>query len=92
MLLRVEDDLHARLTERAQRSGRSLNSLATDILEQNVADESSDARATLRAKARKLGLLARHPASPVSASARERALSSMRGTGPILDRLFTDGR
>lgn len=84
--------MHARLTERAQRSGRSLNSLATEILESNVADEFGDARAALRARARKLGVLATNPSPSVPESARERALASMRGTGPVLDEILADGR
>lgn len=95
LLLRVPDDLHARLTERARRSGRSANAIATDILEREVSDESGDARATLRAKARRLGLLA---SSPAGAGADVRAVDwddlaeRTRGLGQVADRLLAEGR
>jgi plasmid stability protein len=92
MLLRVPDDLHTRLAERARRSGRSVNALATEILDQGVADESSDARAALRARARRLGVLASGPARSVPEAARERAIASTRGIGAVLDDLLADGR
>ncbi len=91
LLLRIPDDLHARLTGRARRSGRSANVIATELLEQGVADESGDARAALRARARRLGVLAAPtPAAP--AVDRTEALESMRGIGPVLDQLLADGR
>lgn len=91
LLLRIPDDLHARLTGRARRSGRSANTIATELLEQGVADESGDARAALRARARRLGVLAAHTAG-VPTVDRDDALESMRGIGPVLDQLFADGR
>lgn len=91
LLLRIPDDLHARLTGRARRSGRSANTIATELLEQGVADESGDARAALRARARRLGVLA-VPTAAVPAVDRDEALEPMRGIGPVLDRLFADGR
>jgi plasmid stability protein len=92
VLLRVPDDLHARLVERAQRSGRSLNTVATEILDRGVADESSDSRAALRARARRLGVLASRPAAPMSPADRSAAIGSTRGIGPVLDDLLADGR
>lgn len=54
-----------------------------------------DARAELRARARRLGLLdevvlphARH----VTPENRERALASTEGGGPVLDELWAEGR
>ncbi len=38
LLLRIPDDLHARLTGRARRSGRSANAIAMELVEQGVAD------------------------------------------------------
>jgi plasmid stability protein len=94
LLLRVPDDLHARLAGRAKRAGRSVNAVATEILDQGVADDSVDARHRLRARARRLGVLAQPsaPAQPVSADARARAIASTRGIGRVLDRLLEDGR
>jgi plasmid stability protein len=92
LLLRVPDDLHHRITERARRSGRSANAVATEILEHGVADERGDARAALRAEARRLGVLAPRQAPRVHEPDREQAIESMRGLGPVLDDLLADGR
>lgn len=92
LLLRIPDDLHARLTSRARRAGRSMNMIATELSEQGVADESSDARATLRGRARRLGVLATAATVAVSATDREAAVNSARGIGPVLDELLADGR
>ncbi len=92
VLLRVPDDLHSRLAERARRSSRSVNAVATEILDQGVADESGDARAALRAKARRLGILANRPAPPVPPAVRDQAIASTRGIGAVLDDLLADGR
>ncbi|MDQ3151666.1 MAG: hypothetical protein M3R63_08100 [Actinomycetota bacterium] len=92
LLLRIPDDLHDRLTGRAHRAGRSANAIATEILEQGVADESGDARATLRGRARRLGVLATSTIPAVPVADRKAALSSTRGIGPILDELLADGR
>ncbi|HYZ09518.1 MAG TPA: hypothetical protein VE709_13230 [Pseudonocardiaceae bacterium] len=92
LLLRIPDDLHARISERARRSGRSANAIVSEMLENGVADESGDSRALLRAKARRLGVLATAPASPVGPAARRAGLDSMRGAGPVLDRILAEGR
>lgn len=92
LLLRVPDDLHARLISRAKRSGRSANAIATELLDVGVGDESGDARAALRARARQLGVLATAPAAPVDGAARRAALESMRGLGPLVDDILADGR
>lgn len=95
LLLRIDDDLHRRITSRAHRTGRSINATAGEILSRGVADEVLDARAELRARARRLGLLdevvlphARH----VTPENRERALASTEGGGPVLDELWAEGR
>lgn len=92
MLLRVPDDLHSRLVERARKSGRSINALANEILDQGVADESGDARAALRARAQRLGVLASKSAPSVPERARDQAIASTRGIGAVLDDLLADGR
>lgn len=92
LLLRIPDDLHARLTDRARRSGRSANAIATELLDREVADESTDRRAALRGKARRLGVLASTAAPSVTAGTRRAAADTMRGIGPVLDRLLDDGR
>ncbi|MGH3977803.1 MAG: FitA-like ribbon-helix-helix domain-containing protein [Pseudonocardiaceae bacterium] len=92
LLLRIPDDLHARLASRARRSGRSANAIARELLEAGIADESGDARATMRAKARRLGVLASSPIAAFSTGDREAALEAARGLGPVLEQLLADGR
>ncbi|MER6829983.1 hypothetical protein ABT352_28640 [Streptosporangium sp. NPDC000563] len=93
LLLRIDDDLHRRITRRARRTGRSINATAGEILAHGVSDEALDARAELRARARRLGVLAERPPSPpVTEADRERALAATEGAGPVLDDLWAEGR
>lgn len=99
LLLRVDDDLHARLTERAKREHRSVNAIANEIL--SVIGETDGRTETekVRAKAAALGMLAPHlkiakettPVGDVEAL-RARVLDSMRGVGPILDSILDEDR
>lgn len=99
LLLRVDDDLHARLTERAKREHRSVNAIANEILA--VVGESNGRTETekVRARAAALGMLA----SPLKAvehgrqvrdveALRAEVLESMRGVGEILDRILDEDR
>jgi len=95
LLLRVPEDVHARLAARAQREGRSINSIATEILDLTVDVDKGDLRARVRAKAAALGML--HPGTTdggprMTPEERQRALDSTRGLGPIADRLIDEER
>jgi plasmid stability protein len=57
LLLRVPDELHRRLADRALSEGRSVNVLATEMLDTSVAAVSGSARDVLRARAAARGLL-----------------------------------
>jgi len=94
LLLRVPDEIHRRLTARAARAGRSVNSVAIDILDAVVDADEGDRRARLRARAAALGVLdaTPAPAAAVSAPRRRRIIASTRGTGPVLDRLLAEER
>jgi plasmid stability protein len=91
LLLRVPEEIHRRLAARAERDGRSVNSLATEILDAAVDADEGDRRARLRARAATLGMLHTTPAKPVSAQ-RRRIITSTRGIGPVVDRLLDDER
>ena len=97
VLLRVPDDVHQRLAERAAAEHRSVNALATELLDRGV-DNSAGAseRARVVAKARRLGLLAEtsddQPTEVDPSVARAAAVTASKGIGPVLDRLLEDGR
>lgn len=92
LLLRVPDDVHTRLTARAARHGRSVNSVATEVLEDALTDEDGDARALVRARARQQDRLAPNPGPPPSEVDRTAILATTRGLGPRVDALFREGR
>jgi|GEM_PF-625225 len=92
LLLRVPEELHRRLVARAAREGRSLNAVATEILDAAAEADSGDRRARVRAAAAASGALRPLTARPLSAVRRQRAIASTRGLGAQLDRLLTDER
>lgn len=92
LLLRVPEDLHRRLALRAGREGRSMNAVATEILNTLPEGEQPDRRARLRAAAAAAGTLRTTTNSRVSSSQRARALASTRGLGQHVDRLLSDER
>src|SRR5690242_4509077 len=59
LIARVDDDLHARLRERAAHEGRSVNTLVNEILAAAVAG--GDRRTALRMRARATGRLVLPP-------------------------------
>jgi plasmid stability protein len=92
LLLRVPDEIHLRLAARAARDGRSVNAVATEILDAAVDADEGDRRTRLRARARALGVLSATSAEPVSKARRRRIIASTRGIGPVLDRLLAEER
>jgi plasmid stability protein len=62
LLLRVPEDVHRRLAARAKREGRSVNAVATEILDAAAAGDQGDRRARLRAAAAAAGT--RRPRRP----------------------------
>ncbi|WP_199035002.1 FitA-like ribbon-helix-helix domain-containing protein [Glycomyces salinus] len=96
LLLRVDDDLHARLAERAKREHRSVNAIANEILNVVGSDEHRSEQEKVRARAAALGVLA-EPLRPVDVTEdpeelRARAAESMRGAGRILDAIIDEDR
>lgn len=57
LLLRVPDRLHQRLTARASREGRSVNAIATEMLDLAADSDSGTAVDTIRARASAAGSL-----------------------------------
>jgi plasmid stability protein len=93
ILLRVPDDVHQRLAERAADSGRSVNSLATTILDAAIGGHTEDRRSRLKARAAALDLLAPPGQAPMQTpGAREAAIASTRGLGRVLDAILDEDR
>jgi len=92
LLLRVPEDVHQRLMARAGREGRSLNAIATEILDAAADADSGDRRAQLRAAAAASGTLRRVTARPAGADRRRRIIESTRGLGPLVDELLQQER
>jgi plasmid stability protein len=94
LLLRVPEDLHKRLAARAGREGRSINAVATELIELMINADPGDRRARLRAKAAALGIW-RPVAAPekrLTPEEREKAIESTRGIGPIVDAYLEESR
>lgn len=92
LLLRVPPDIHRRLAARAEREGRSINAVATEILDAAVDGDQGDRRARLRAAAAAAGTLRPTKARQVTASRRRRIIASTRGLGPQVDHLLARER
>lgn len=92
LLLRVPEDVHRRLAARAKREGRSVNAVATEILDAAAGGDLGDRQTRLRATAAAAGALRSFDAPPVSAARRRRILASTRGLGEQVDRLLDEER
>jgi plasmid stability protein len=92
LLLRVPEDIHRRLVARARREGRSINAVATEILDAAAESDEGDRRARLRAAAAAAGTLRSVQARRVGAERRRRIIASTRGLGQQVDRLVGQER
>jgi plasmid stability protein len=92
VLLRMPEHLHRRLVARAAREGRSLNALATEILDTAAEADQGDRRTRLQASAAAAGTLRSRHARQVSAKRRRRIIDSTRGLGHQVDRLLAQER
>ena len=86
LLLRVPEALHRRLAARAAREGRSVNALATELLDAAADADNGDRRAQLRAAAAAAGTLRSSTgARSISAARRKKIIESTRGLGQQVD-------
>lgn len=92
MLLRVPEEVHRRLVARAAREGRSLNAVATEILDAAADADSGDRRSRLRAAAAAAGILRQVAARPAGTDRRRAIIESTRGLGQQVDRLLDQER
>jgi hypothetical protein len=97
LLLRVDDELHARLAQQARVAGKSVNALANDILSLGIDPTQISRRQRLQLKLMTLGEIrgaasTSTPLPPISPKElerlRARALASLEGAGPIADELI----
>lgn len=92
LLLRVPDSVHQRIAARAAREGRSINAVATEIIDAAADADAGDRSARLRAQAAAAGSLVAIPGKRIGKAERRRIVESMRGLGPIADRLIDEER
>jgi plasmid stability protein len=92
LLLRMPEELHRRLTARAAREARSVNAIATGILDAAADADRGDRRVHLRAAAAAAGTLRSSQGPRVSAARRRRIVASTRGLGARLDRILEHER
>jgi plasmid stability protein len=92
LLLRVPGDLHRRITARAAREGRSVNAVATEILDAAVDADAGDRRDRLRSALAAAGAARTVAAPRITGAKRRRILASTAGLGPQVDRLIADER
>ncbi len=99
LLLRVPEDLHARLTAQARASGTSVNAIANQILGLGIDPSALTRRDRLRLKLMAIGTVGRNRPQPRKPelppmtreerdALRTHALESMRGAGPMADDLI----
>lgn len=93
LLLRIPEDLHARLTAQAHANGESVNALATATLEATFSAERLTERERVRLRARAAGMLAETaPGSQLLDGEYDAAVQSLRGLGPVLDEILDEER
>ena len=92
ILLRVPDEVHRRLTERARRDGRSVNALAGELLDLGASADEGGRRGRLRARAAAAGLSATVEAEATEAPDRESLAVQTRGWGAVAGDLLAQER
>jgi hypothetical protein len=97
LLVRIPDDLHARLSAKAKRDGVSVNALANRALQtaappEGPANGISTRRFRLRERAKELGILVETSAPSVPPERFNAALEETERAGPVVDELWSDGR
>jgi len=92
LLLRVPDSVHERIAARAAREGRSINAVATEIIDSAADADRGNRSARLRARAAATGALAPVSGKRVGRAERKRIIEGTRGLGPLADRLIAEER
>jgi len=90
LIARIDDELHARLKERAAAEHRSVNALVRELLENGVVKD--EARAQLRRRADALGLLYVPPRPKRLPPSRDAVIAATRGSGTAVSDALTEDR
>jgi plasmid stability protein len=88
LLLRVPDDVHQRLAARAAREGRSINAVATEMLDTAADVEPGDPRSALRARAAAAGILRSVQTPSIAAPSLDSVRDGMRAIGLSAEELI----
>lgn len=96
LLIRVDDEVHARLRQRAKDEGRSVNALLNDVvLIASQVDRDSE-RDRIRSRAAAMGMLTVIPPAPLSPpldrEQYQQALDGARGWGQVIDGILDEDR
>lgn len=97
LLVRIPDDLHTRLTMKARQEGVSVNAFVNRVLQaaapaEGQHDGMTSRQHRFRERARELGVLVENAAPPVPPERFGAALEETARIGPVIDRLWSDGR
>ncbi|HEY5155380.1 MAG TPA: toxin-antitoxin system HicB family antitoxin [Acidimicrobiales bacterium] len=95
VLLRIPDELHARLMRQAEVEGRSMNTLAKELLDTALPDPDNETpRERVRRIAKEMGSLREYPSSGPALSPAERAaiIEQFRGVGAFIDDFLAERR
>jgi plasmid stability protein len=92
LLLRVPDEVHQRLATRAADQGRSVNALATEILDTATEGATPDRRTRLRARASALGIRESVDAPAISPRRRGEILATTESWGSMAEQLINEER
>lgn len=102
LLLRVDDELHARLTAQARARGTSVNALANEILGLGIDPATLSRTDRLRLRLMAIGELGRaraprartaeEPRRTMTRAERDAAIEATRGWGAIVDELIDEQR
>lgn len=89
LLLRVDDELHARLAHQAATRGMSVNAMANSILDASIGDRELSRKDRLNLRLMAIGEIgAARTRRPELVAPDDSALESLRGSGPIADELM----
>lgn len=96
LLIRVDDEVHARLRQRAKDEGRSVNALLNELVLIASQVDRESARDRIRSRAAAMGMLSVIPPAPLSPPLSlkqyRHAIDGARGWGQTIDDILDEDR